>query len=72
MFAPGVGAPAPGGLTYDQATDLLRGLAGKGRIAGLDIVEIVPSLDLNNITSLVAVRLIMTTLGAAVRSGQFD
>jgi agmatinase len=68
--APGVGAPAPGGLTYDQTTDLLRGLAGKGRMAGLDIVEIVPSLDLNNITSLVAVRLVMTVLGAAVRSGQ--
>jgi len=70
--APGVGAPAPGGLTYDQATDLLRGLATKGRIAGLDVVEIVPAVDLNDITSLVAVRLIMTAIGAAVRSGQFD
>lgn len=69
--APGVGAPAPGGLSYDQATSLLRGLAGKGRTAGLDVVEIVPALDLNNISSLVAVRLIMTVLGAAVRSGQF-
>ncbi|HEX5164655.1 MAG TPA: agmatinase [Thermomicrobiales bacterium] len=69
--APGVGAPAPGGLTFDETTSLLRGLAGKGRIAGLDVVEIVPALDRNNITSLVAFQLIMTTLGAAVRAGQF-
>lgn len=69
--APGVGAPAPGGLSYVQVTDLLRGLAGKGRFAGLDVVEVVPALDVNNISSLVAVRLIMTTIGSAVRSGQF-
>jgi agmatinase len=71
-IAPGVGAPTPGGIGYDQITDLLRGLPGKGKVAGLDIVEIVPSIDVNNLTSIVAVRLIMTTLGAIARAGQFD
>lgn len=71
-IAPGVGAPTPGGLGYDEITDLLRGLASKDRIAGLDIVEIVPSVDVNSLTSLVAFRLIMTTLGAAARANQFD
>jgi agmatinase len=70
--APGVGAPAPGGLTWDEARDLVHGIAARGRIAGLDVVEIMPSLDLNGITGLVATRLIVNAIGAMARSGQLD
>lgn len=69
--APGVGAPAPGGLSWDEVSGIVRGLATRGRIAGLDVVEIMPSLDINGITSLVATRLILNALGGMVRSGQF-
>jgi agmatinase len=70
--APGVGAPSPGGLTWDEASGLVLGLAARGRIAGLDVVEIMPALDSNHITSIVATRLILNALGGMVRSGQLD
>lgn len=70
--APGVEGPAPGGLTFHQCRRLIHGLVGKGRVLGMDIVEITPSRDLNNITSIVAGRLAVNLIGAAVRAGYFD
>jgi agmatinase len=69
--APGVEGPAPGGLTFHQCRKLIHGLVGKGRVVGMDIVEITPSRDLNNITSIVAGRLAVNLIGAAVRADYF-
>jgi agmatinase len=69
-IAPGVGAPAPGGLTFEEAADILRGLAERGRIAGIDLVELVPAHDREGITALIGVRLLLNLLGAVARSGQ--
>lgn len=69
-IAPGVLAPAFGGLSYDEAAGLLRGVAARGRIVGFDLVEIVPSLDVRELTSLLGVRLSLNLLGAMARSGQ--
>ena len=68
---PGVNAPAPGGLSYYQVIDILHGLAGKGRVAGCDIVELAPSRDLGKISAVTAGRLLINLLGAMIRSGQF-
>ncbi|MCO5178219.1 MAG: agmatinase [Thermomicrobiales bacterium] len=68
--APGLSGPAPGGLSYDELAELLAGLVAQGRIAGLDIVEYAPELDVNGHTALVATRLILTLIGALTRSGQ--
>lgn len=38
----------------------------------MDIVEITPSIDVNNITSITAGRLIVNLIGAAVRADYFD
>ena len=70
--APGVEGPAPGGLTFHQCRKLIHGLVGKGRVMGMDIVEITPSRDLNNITSIVAGRLAVNLIGAAVRADYFS
>ncbi|MEE8145345.1 MAG: agmatinase, partial [Kiloniellales bacterium] len=51
---PAVAAPAPGGVTYHQACKLIHGLVGKGRVAGMDIVEITPKRDVNDISSITA------------------
>ena len=51
---------------------LIHGLFAKGRVMGMDIVEIQPKRDVNGITSLTAGRLIWNFIAAAVRSGQFD
>jgi len=68
---PAVLAPVPGGVTYHQALALIKGLCRKGRLVGMDIVEIAPSRDLNDIACLTAGYLILNAIGAAVRSGQF-
>jgi agmatinase len=69
-IAPGVSGHAPGGLTYYEASNLLRGLAAKGRIAGCNVVEILPSNDVGSLTSLLACRLILNLLGAMAHTGQ--
>lgn len=69
-IAPAVLTPGHGGVTYYEASNLLRGLARKGKIIGMDFVEIVPALDINNATSLVAARLILNLIGQMAWSGQ--
>jgi agmatinase len=69
-IAPGVNAPSPGGLTYYQAFDLLRGLAERGRIVGFDFVELAPARDPVGITSLHAARLILNLIGALAHTRQ--
>lgn len=68
---PAVAGPAPGGITYHQACKLICGLVSKGRVVGMDIVEITPSRDLNDISSITAGRLIANLIGSAVRAGYF-
>ena len=53
--APAVSAPAPGGLGYDDAISLVRGVGA--RLAGLAITEYVPESDPGEITALVSCRL---------------
>ncbi|MDA8481030.1 agmatinase [Citrobacter sp. Awk 4] len=69
---PGVAGPALGGLTYIQMRKLIHGLVKKGRVVGMDIVEICPSLDVNNISCITAGRLIVNLIGSAVRANYFD
>lgn len=44
----GTGTPVPGGLTLDEARELLTGLCADPKTATLDVVEINPALDVNN------------------------
>jgi len=69
-IAPGVLAPGFGGLTYYEASNILRGLARKGKIVGYDIVEIVPSVDVQNLTSRVCARLTLNLIGEMAHQGQ--
>jgi agmatinase len=69
---PAVAAPSPGGITFPQALDLIQGLFRKGRVLGLDFVELTPSRDINEISSIAAGRIIVNFIGSAVRAGYFD
>lgn len=69
---PGVAGPAFGGLTYCQMRELLHGLVNKGRVVGMDIVEITPSKDVNQMTSIAAGRFFVNLIGAAVRANYFE
>ncbi|MDG1163745.1 MAG: agmatinase [Porticoccaceae bacterium] len=52
-YAPGTGTPVAGGITSDKALKILRGLAGLN-LVGADVVEVAPSYDHAQITSLAA------------------
>jgi agmatinase len=69
-LAPGVGWPSMGGLTYWETVNLFKGLAARGRVVGLDMVEIVPENDVQNLTSLLAARLIVDLIGALAHQGR--
>jgi agmatinase len=70
---PAVAGPAPGGVTFVQARKLIHGLVKKGRVVGMDIVEIQPEKDDANLISCVtAGRLILNLIGASIRAGYFD
>jgi agmatinase len=69
---PAVEGPAPGGLTFHQTRKLIHGLVGKGRVLGMDIVEITPMRDVNRISAITAGRLIVNLIGAAARADYFD
>lgn len=61
--APGTGTPLVDGLYYQEARELLRGIATKGKVVGMDLVEVNPYLDTTGRTSLAAVRLMIEFLG---------
>jgi agmatinase len=61
---PAVNAPVPGGLSWDEATDLITGAAARCRIRGAAFTELVPSLDATGTSALVAARLVTRLLGA--------
>lgn len=70
---PAVAGPAPGGVTYVQARQLIHGLVNKGRVVGMDIVEIQPGKDLAcQLTCVTAGRFIVNLIGATIRAGYFD
>jgi agmatinase len=69
-IAPAVQASAFGGLTYEDVSTLLRGVAAKGRVVGFDLVELVPELDQNGRTALLAARLVIVLLSALAHLGQ--
>jgi agmatinase len=50
-YAPGTGTPVAGGLTSDRALKIIRGLQGID-LVGMDLVEVAPSYDHAEITSL--------------------
>lgn len=66
---PGTSAPLPGGLMFDEAVDLLTGLAQRGTVVGINFAEHYPSLDTNGITALAIVRLIVNLVGTLHRGG---
>lgn len=66
---PGVMAQTPGGLDWVQTRKLVHGLVEKGRVVGMDLVEIAPKYDVGSITVIHAERLICNFIGASIRAG---
>jgi len=66
VYAPGVGTPVPGGLTYREAHLACELIAESGKLAAMDVVEVNPILDERNRTALLAVELTLSALGKRV------
>jgi arginase len=66
MFAPGVGTPVSGGLSYREAHLALELVAESGLMDSLDVVEVNPILDRANETGKLAVELVASALGARI------
>ncbi len=64
-IAPGTGTPEPGGFGYYDAKAILRAVVQRGRLVGMDMVEVNPLFDPAQLAALHAVRLIFDTVGAA-------
>jgi agmatinase len=71
-IAPGVRFASPGGLTFDETSDLVRGIALKGPIVGINLFEIRPELDVNGLTASTGAQLIINFIGILAHSGQVD
>lgn len=69
-FAPGVSHHEAGGLSTRQVLDMLHAL--RGRIVGLDVVEVNPDRDSVGITAAAAVKIIMEVIGKIVDSRKIE
>jgi arginase len=64
--APGTGTRARGGLTYREGHTILEMLAGTGKLGSMDLVEINPELDQDNITVSLGIELVTSALGKEI------
>ena len=59
---PGTVARAPGGLDWWQTIELFEGLAERGDIVGINVVELAPKYDVNQLSLIAVGRLILKIL----------
>ena len=62
-IAPGTGTPSHGGFQYYEVLEILQGLAKRGSVVGMDIVEVAPAYDPGGITAILAAQLLLNFLG---------
>ena len=67
-YAPGTGAPEPGGLDWYQVTALLTKVAHRCQVVAADVVEVRP-LPPGNVTEFLAAKLVYRLIGLVCRSG---
>ncbi len=66
QYAPGVGTPVPGGLSYREAHLAQELLSESGKLVSVEVVEANPILDDHNRTGRLAVELISSALGKRI------
>ncbi|MBI3681405.1 MAG: arginase [Acidobacteria bacterium] len=66
QFAPGVGTPVRGGITYREAHLAMEIINDSGRMLSMEIVEVNPVIDEVNRTAELAVELAMSAMGKRI------
>lgn len=62
-IAPGTGTPSHGGFDYYEALELMDGLARRGNVVGVDLVEVAPDYDHAGSTSTLAAQILLNLIG---------
>ncbi|MEO1709642.1 MAG: agmatinase, partial [Pseudomonadota bacterium] len=62
-IAAGTGTPSHGGFLYYEVLEFLDGLAKRGEIVGIDLVEVAPDYDPTTSTATLAAQLLMNVIG---------
>ncbi len=62
-IAAGTGTPSHGGFLYYDVLEILQGLAKRGDVVGIDLVEVAPSYDPTESTQILAAQLLLNFLG---------
>lgn len=69
-IAPGTESPEADGISYRQAKQLFHGFAARGKLVGVDIVEVNPYLDHAELTQHMATQLLLEAIASAFSAGQ--
>jgi arginase len=64
--APGVGTPVPGGLNFRESHLACETISRSGRLIGMEMVELNPTLDVENKTGKFAVWVIQSAFGRTI------
>lgn len=62
-IAPGTGTPSHGGFLYYDVLELLDGISKKGRVVGIDLVEVAPDYDHSGSTAILAAQILLNLIG---------
>lgn len=62
-IAPGTGTPSHGGFVYYEVLELLAGLAQRGTVVGIDLVEVAPDYDQTGTTAILAAQVLLNFIG---------
>lgn len=62
-IAPGTGTPSHGGFLYYEVMELLAGLAKRGEVVGIDLVEVAPDYDHTGTTAILAAQVLLNFIG---------
>ena len=65
-IAPGVGTPVKGGLNYREAHMVMEIVADSALLTSLDMVEVNPTLDVQNATAQLGTELVLSALGMKI------
>ena len=67
-IAPGTGTPSHGGFLYYEVLELLAGLAKRGPVVGIDLVEVAPDYDHTGTTAILAAQVLLNFIGRIMHS----
>jgi agmatinase len=69
-FAPGTGTPEAFGLSSVETLTIVTGLIASLNVKAMDIVEVAPPLDINNITSRLAIKTMYEVFNTLIQTGK--